>query len=73
MARVQAEAAEVARVFNRRVAGPAQLQLNFLDTEVYSCYDEAYPDNEAWVLVERELEGRFRKWNNNNGNVYTQV
>ena len=71
MARVQAEAGEIARTFNRRVAGPPSMQLLFLEVSVYHCYDESYPNNEAWVLVEQELEGKFRKWNNNNGNVYT--
>eukprot|EP00966_Prymnesium_polylepis_P223388 5168820-Prymnesium_polylepis.1 len=32
MSRIQAEAAEMARAFNRRVAGPPEMKLNFLDT-----------------------------------------
>jgi hypothetical protein len=77
MARLQAEAAETARVFNRRVENVlggvacAPLHLDFLEAVVWWCYDESYPNKEAWVLVEEELEGRFRKWNNNNGVVYS--
>jgi len=70
LARVQAEAAEIARAFNRRVRGPAELQLNFVEADIYKCYDSGYPNGEAWVLVEAELEGRFTKWNNNNGLVF---
>ena len=73
MARIQAEAAEMAHSFNRRVAGPPKMQLTFLECAVYNFYDNTYPDKEAWVLVEQELEGKFRKWNNNNGNVYRQI
>ena len=69
LARVQAEAAELARAFNRRVQGPPELQLVFVETDIYKCNDWSYPNGEAWVLVEEELEGRFTKWNNNNGLV----
>jgi len=77
MAWLQAEAAETARVFNRRVENVlggvacAPLHLEFLEADVWWCYDESYPHKEAWVLVEAELQGRFRKWNNNNGVVYS--
>mmetsp|Transcript_28739 Transcript_28739/g.71616 ORF Transcript_28739/g.71616 Transcript_28739/m.71616 type:complete len:718 (+) Transcript_28739:144-2297(+) len=70
MARIQAQAGELAKTFNRLVGGPAKMQLNFLDVDIYLAYDSAYPKGEAWVLVEQELEGKFRKWNNNNGQVY---
>jgi len=72
LVRVQTEAAEIARTFNRRVGGSRELQLNFLDVDVYRCGDPSYPNGEAWVLVEAELEGRFTKWNNNNGHVFAR-
>lgn len=62
MARVQAEAAEMARAFNRRIGGPPKMQLNFLDCHVYNLYDNTYPGKEAWVLVESELEVRKVQW-----------
>jgi hypothetical protein len=46
MARIQAEAAEIARAFNRQVGGRAERQLNFLDVHVYKCNDEFCPYNE---------------------------
>lgn len=75
-AQVQTEAEEVASVFRRRVQSvmgvdSAEHQLRFLGVDIYCCMDERYPNGEAWVLVEDELEGRFRKWNSNNGAVYT--
>jgi len=77
MARLQTEAAETARVFNRRVenvldgSAHAPLHLDFLEADVWWCYNEIFVPSHAWFLVEEELEGRFRKWNNNNGVVYS--
>ena len=37
------------------------------------CRDESYYKDEAWVLVEPELDGKFTKWNNNAGAVRAEV
>ena len=63
-ARIQTDAAVLAEKFNRRVRGPNHWQLSFLPVSIYLCADETYPNSEAWVLVEPELEGKFTKWNN---------
>mmetsp|Transcript_18260 Transcript_18260/g.55060 ORF Transcript_18260/g.55060 Transcript_18260/m.55060 type:complete len:818 (-) Transcript_18260:1605-4058(-) len=74
-ARVQAEAEEMARMFRQQMqqnvpgGASSQFHLRFLQTDVYWCSDSSYPDGEARVIVEDELDGHFRKWNSNNGRV----
>ena len=72
MAKVQGEAGAFAILFNRIAQAPAAMQLNFLPVWIYRCtgpFSASYPEGVAWELVESELEGRFTKWNNNNGEV----
>ena len=68
-ARIQTDAAALADVFNHRVRGPRHWNISFLPVSLYLLVDENYPKEEAWVLAEPELEGKFTKWNNNAGAV----
>lgn len=67
-ARIQADAAYLASAFTARLpANRREWNLSFLPTHVYGCYDGSYQGGKAWILVEPELDGKFRKWNNNAG------
>ena len=69
-ARIQSDAAELAQHFVQSLPSHrADWNLTFLQTYIYTCYDEDYKDSTAWVLVEPELDGKFTKWNNNAGAV----
>jgi hypothetical protein len=73
-ARVQTDAAALAVQFNQRCAAVFRREewsVTFLPTNLYECYDVNYKDQQAWVLVEPELDGKFTKWNNNAGAVRT--
>ncbi len=50
--RVQAEAQELATLFNRRVQGPPSWCVGFLDCLVYHVRDRRYPGGSVRVLVE---------------------
>ena len=69
-ARVQYDARLLALQFNSKCSSVFRRQewnVNFLQTHIYHCYDRNYPKEQAWVLVEPELDGKFTKWNNNAG------
>jgi len=73
-ARVQYDAGVLATAFNRRLPTQrAEWLISFLQTDVYRVRDENYSAGFAWVLVERELDGQFSKWNDNAGNVRGQT
>ncbi|PNW84737.1 hypothetical protein CHLRE_03g156650v5 [Chlamydomonas reinhardtii] len=70
--RTQGEAAELAALFNRRLARGPAWQVHFLPCYVYKIIDGYYAYSKGGqleILVEQELEGRFTKWNNNAGGV----
>eukprot|EP00873_Tetraselmis_striata_P018075 jgi/Tetstr1/438339/TSEL_026906.t1 len=45
-------------------------EVHFVACELCGLRDDRYPGGVSWVAVEAELEGRFLKWNNNNGRVH---
>eukprot|EP00957_Ditylum_brightwellii_P150154 11434391-Ditylum_brightwellii.AAC.1 len=67
---VQHLARSAARAFNDKMneipaLDPETARVSFLDCSVYYLTNEN--DEESAVIVERKLEGKFRKWNSNNG------
>jgi hypothetical protein len=68
-ARTQAEAQALAKQFNDRAGGPPSWNMYFVKCYMYSLNDWGYQGSKTWILVEQELEGRYTKWNNNNGSV----
>ena len=68
-ARTQAEAEQIAELFNRGLGGPDSWEMHFLPCHVYELHDVDYHQSKAWVLAEPELEGKYTKWNNNGGAV----
>ncbi|CAJ1947683.1 unnamed protein product [Cylindrotheca closterium] len=73
-ARIQTAVGKVATSFTKRLphARP-ESNINFLDTNIYGCYDRSYRRGQAWILVEPELDGKFTKWNDNAGNIKTHT
>ena len=69
MCKVQAEAQELAELFNARLGEAADCQVNFVDLWIYEVLDPYYESGRAWILAEPELEGKFMKWNNNAGSI----
>eukprot|EP00929_Paragymnodinium_shiwhaense_P088872 TRINITY_DN49187_c0_g1_i1.p1 TRINITY_DN49187_c0_g1~~TRINITY_DN49187_c0_g1_i1.p1 ORF type:complete len:759 (+),score=107.99 TRINITY_DN49187_c0_g1_i1:52-2277(+) len=67
--RVQTRAAEIAEAFNKRHGGPASWDVSFVNCYVYEFPSSCGRQESAWVLAEAELEGLWRKWNNNAGGV----
>ena len=64
----QCKAEALAKTFNGRIKGPPEWQLSF----VVSCIYEIRSVGEKghyYLLAEPELNGKFLKWNNNNGVV----
>jgi len=74
-ARVQSDAATLALEFNQRLPSRnPEWNVSFLDTaSIFGCFDDSYEEDQAWVLVEPELDGKFTKWNNNAGAVRGQT
>ncbi|KAL3936397.1 MAG: hypothetical protein SGBAC_008274 [Bacillariaceae sp.] len=73
-ARIQTDAGELARSFTRQLPyRRPEWNLNFIKTHIYGCYDDAYKNGQAWILVEPELDGKFTKWNNNAGEIRGQT
>jgi len=70
-AKQQAEAEEMAALFNARVSGRPEECIHFVSCSVYHVYDAVY-NCEYWVLAEAELEGKFTKYNNNAGNLQSR-
>jgi len=74
--RMASEADEMARLFNRRVAGGNQVCddffVAFVQPFVYTVVDANYGGRVSF-LVEPELVGRFIKWNNNAGGVLNET
>jgi len=75
--KMQAEADRLSKLFNERVSAffdeqqQAKWSINFVPCVIYTVKDQHYnPKNgTSWILAEPELEGKWMKWNNNNGKV----
>lgn len=68
--KIQTKARECAEAFNRKLDSfpsldPDTVRVSFIDCYVYYLNDRNH--GESAVVVEPKLEGRFEKWNNNNG------
>ena len=80
MAKMQHRAQELADRFNSRVRDfaiddeeAAGIAINFVPCVIYEVKDTVYgyPNEVAWIFAEPYLDGKFRKWNNNAGKVYS--
>ena len=68
--RLSSEAEAIGQLFNRRLALPDEFHVEFVQATLYTVRDWAYGgDGRVSFVAEPELEGRFSKWNNNNGGV----
>ena len=68
--RLSSEAEAIAQLFNRRLALSDEFHVEFVQATLYTVRDWAYGgDGRVSFVAEPELEGRFTKWNNNNGGV----
>ena len=66
----QARAAELARAFNAAGAACGQLpHIQFLRADVYRLKDESEGGGYRYLAVEERLEGKYEKFNSNNGFV----
>jgi hypothetical protein len=69
-ARIQLDAAKLAEGFTKSLPHVrSDWNVSFIPTTIYGCYDGNYVNDQAWILVEPELDGKFTKWNNNAGAV----
>ena len=74
-ARLQEDARIMAQAYSQmsivKFGHKPEWHVSYLPTNLYQCSDETYvrTNQEAWVLVEPELEGKFTKWNNNAGGI----
>ena len=65
--KVQGISAQFAKEFNRRLGphAPACVHMEYLPCWVYTVINIV--GEEKWIAAEPRLEGKFTKWNNNNG------
>jgi len=66
----QYKALKLAEAFNKKLDSiprldPVTPRVTFLDCSIYYTDDDSF--GEAALLVERKLNGKFMKWNGNNG------
>lgn len=75
MAKTQATAQRFANIFNGRIKeyypNRQDLLITFADCCIYEVRDDRFPQGVAWILAEPKLDGKWTKWNNNNGKVFT--
>ena len=75
-AKCQTQAANYAKAFNKKLKNMARKekkqisqQVQFLASEIYRLKDDRYPGGFRYLAVETEMQGKYDKWNNNNGYV----
>ncbi|KAJ8599256.1 hypothetical protein CTAYLR_006219 [Chrysophaeum taylorii] len=70
--RILGEADELACLFNRRSGGTPDMRVSYVVPYVFDLVDDRFGSGTVSVLAEKQLEGRFTKWNNNAGRVRDQ-